>query len=1580
MADKKIKLYKVNSDGTLDKDSQLLPETNAESVIYEKKVETNISLLDVPNWEEFSEISADTWLTIYEDLSGKIIQVGNYDSSYMVEIIDTNTGSGYIISNTTNETFTADIWYEFAGYGSEPVQTTTPDIELDVQNIIEGYEDLFNAITSSETITTIKTVKTQLDAPIKEATYDSTQKLALLDIPNWENIIEAMSSGSSGTIYYYEGADRTIQIGCSKYDDSSSDYDYRYEINITDYDISTSAERRYHIQNVTTPWSRKDVWYETVFDGEYDTDIPVTTPDIPLDPQYAEGTEYGALFDSISGNKQINITLQDKLEEPLKDKTYGKIEVVKEVPNDFVDGNEYEYYDNMNFSSDDYELLTSLSDGMLIYEDEVSGTVNYLITVSINNGTTALEVYDAFRDVTYTYTIYAFESFVNEWDNFGTIPADLTVYTNCIRNSAVLKRMLNVGTHTEVEYKNQTLEEKNADIKNWKYEDGLKDIPDWSKFESLDSYETFYNDSDKIVISASYDGRNDCYSINISDVVNTKYYMIYSENVSFDVLFEKNKWYEGILYDRETIPTQCDTPKINLSKQYIIIDAQYQDLYNNLFDAIYQTITVDDKFNSMDGLLKDKIYDKLAEELVDGQSYGLTDNYDEFFEKYSTAQSQLIYGNPGNSSGSTPIEEPLLVGGSKVGDVPNILTIYLNTDGTPIRGGGNLTKDKILDGEPALGASDIIITTSDNYTFHFYVNTNSWQEYYNGEWQNVPLQYVPRLILDSSLILNEEMLRDFLQLGYKEQTLKEKLDGFKTWTYDDGEPQANVVYTLPSSYDYSKLTDGRVYQAGITPGPTPIDPGGQLVGMSVSNGKSSLPTNEESQEIQQEKQTTNTRKSGTKSVTTTNSNFEDVLDVYSISVDIYSDGSQINIQGTNSIGDTYRFIQYENEPGWYCDDTGDIYDHISIRISGTNGIYDEQSLKEILALKPLTLEEKFDEVENAELKDKIYESVNELVNGKSYTLPTHYDTDTFDISAGEVQVYSDTENNFFIGTWVDNSGEDSLLSVYVDFKLYESDEDVTDFYYDYNTNKWYYDVQGTPTEWTDGISFTYNENYLVNNSYKDLLCKILNIQCYTDTLKQKLDNFKNWTYNTIPASYKMITTPDWDSITKDSNTLYDGNYDDPLEVNYCRVGYMDTAYVIEDYESLGLYMVEFQKLVGYDSTPEPIYESYYNFSDDCVVGNGSSQQLTKGVWYLGDDSDPMVFTEAPNINMLFHDYDISSDYEEEFFEFVEFIPEQKVTLGGKFEDLENQLNELPTTPCKQNTYAKGSPFKTSIDWSTFSGLADEASEVVYGELDETTGMPTVPFIQVTRNDSAFGYQVMYVTELDSNVGIFMYSMTSEQAGGSASGLPNKWYRGYLGEGVGDATENMEKVPDPFIVDTSLVKNATYLNAILNTSVEKDISLEEKFSTIDKIPTPPTDNGNYVLKVGVADNGSTRMFAWVPGGQSYKHNVLLKKEGSRYYDYIFINNIVSNSNSDLTYSDITSYLNGKYDYDSNKVRYRQNIYTEVAGWSYDSNSSTYTWYIGVQRENSTTLHTFTQTGDGSIDISSGWTIEDTVIPL
>lgn len=1288
MAEKKIRLYKVNEDGTLDKNSQLLPETDAESVIYEKKTETNISLLDVPNWEEFSEIG-DDWLTIYEDLSGKIIQAGNYDSAYMVEIMDTTNGSGYIITNTTSESFTADTWYEFAGQGSLPVQTTTPNIKLDAQNIIESYEYLFNAITSSETVTITKTVKTQLDAPIKEATYDFTQKLTLLDIPNWENIIEAMSSGSSGTIYYYEGADRSIQIGCGKYDDSSSDYDYRYTISITDYDMSTSNERIYHIQNVTTPWNRKDVWYESVFDGQSTTDIPITTPDIPLDPQYAEGTEYGALFDSITGNKQINTTLQDKLEEPLKDKTYGKIEVVKEVPNDFVDNNEYEYYDNMNFSSSDYELLNSLSDGMLIYEDEDGGTANYLITLSINNGTTALEVYDAYKDITYIYTIYASDSFVNEWDS-GTIPADLTVYTAAIRKNEVLKRMLKVGTHTEVEYENQTLEEKNADIKNWKYEDGLKDIPDWSKFESLTTYQTFYNDSDKIVIRASYDSRNYCYSIDIIDVENTKQYTIYSESVSFsEVSFEKNKWYEGILYDRETIPTQCDTPKINLSKQYVIIDAEYQDLYNNLFDAIYQSLTVDDKFNSMDGLLKDKIYDKLAEELVDGQSYGLTDNYDEFFEKYSTEQSQLIYGNPGNSSGSTPIEEPLLAGSSKAVDVPNILTIYLNTGATPIRGGENLTKDKIQDAQPPLGAANIAITTSDNHSLNFYVNTNSWQEYYNGDWEEVPLQYVPKLILDSSFIYNEEMLKDFLQLGYKEQTLKEKLDVFKDWLYDSGEPQANVVYTLPSSYDYTNINEGRIYQAGITPGPSPIDPGGQLVGMSVSSGKSSLSTNEE--------QTVNTRTSGTKSLTKASSSDLGVIDAYSISVDKYSDGGQIRIQGTIN-GDNYSFIQYESENGWYCNNDDNTYEHISIRISSTNGIYDEQSLKTILALKPLTLEEKINSMSSSDepLENKLYahsdqvcilysvpnwekmgEALSDWDSIYTYTVqqsPLKQDV----IYVGE-ESYSSQSGVFM--DYIDANGDNCEYAIY--------NEDWTDNIqgdgYAVAKDTWYkitYDSESPYTRYyTEEVpSFPVRDGNITNLELFE--CIFDYTPEINQTLKEKFDSYKDWTYDKKDATYRLLT-PDWETIdTTNTGTIYENRAsihspsDD--ELNYCKYAALGEAYEIETYETDEIYELVFEKVIGFDQSDDAITEAYYNFNKDCVVGYGSTQQLTKGVWYKGtydEDLDYTVFEEVNNVEMLFRDYYIKDGYEELFESLIQYIPEEITTLDEKLKYLITDYTE-----------------------------------------------------------------------------------------------------------------------------------------------------------------------------------------------------------------------------------------------------------------------------------------------------------------
>ena len=450
--------------------------------------------------------------------------------------------------------------------------------------------------------------------------------------------------------------------------------------------------------------------------------------------------------------------------------------------------------------------------------------------------------------------------------------------------------------------------------------------------------------------------------------------------------------------------------------------------------------------------------------------------------------------------------------------------------------------------------------------------------------------------------------------------------------------------------------------------------------MSISNGKSSLSTNEE--------QTVNTRTSGTKSLTKASSSDLGVVDAYSISVDKYSDGGQIRIQGTIN-GDNYSFIQYESENGWYCNNDDNTYEHISIRISSTNGIYDKQSLKEILALKPLTLEEKINSISSSDepLENKLYahyDQVCELLEVPDWE-------GMGDSLTGWTNIYSyeHSDSGFSDTIYIGDLYDDNHYGVLMDivsgesenrYEIYNEDWSDTEYAsgFEVKKNTWYrtvWDYESSPTTktYTEEIPELEVQDSAVKNI--DLFKCVYKYSPDTNqTLKEKFDSYKDWTYDKKDATYKLLT-PDWDEIdTTNTGTIYENRTsihspsDD--ELNYCKYAALGEADEIETYETDEIYKLVFEKVIGFDQSSDAITEVYYNFNKDCVVGYGSTQQLTKGVWYKGtydEELDYTVFEEVDKVEMLFRDYYIKEGYEELFESLIQYIPEKITTLQEQLE-------------------------------------------------------------------------------------------------------------------------------------------------------------------------------------------------------------------------------------------------------------------------------------------------------------------------
>lgn len=521
------------------------------------------------------------------------------------------------------------------------------------------------------------------------------------------------------------------------------------------------------------------------------------------------------IYDLAQLRYYVITTMEQKLNEPLKDKKFGKIATSTEVANDLEEDTEYSFKTNMEFSEDDIDLLMNLSNEDYIYNDED----NYRSIQFINDdGDVYLVCYD--DGSWYNYTIYSnsgkITGWVNEWLG-SEVPESFYLHLECINPSnevytTMMKRILNVGTHKETTLKEITLDEKIKDLPNWQYETktGILTIPNWElTYDYMGSYATVYAINNEIEIEF---GSSPVRGYSIYDITNNTGYMIYEEDMTYsNITYKANIWYSWNL-QTDSIPEQCDTPNITLDRTLANPNIL------ELFDALYgeNAITLKEKLDNLNpklGPLKDMVYDYTQGELEDGQEYTLSDNYDSFFEKYGNGQSTLIYSavnedvpviddggmlalNVNNTSinsvnDSISNDEPVQTRGGEamldpgveapINTMPTIISIYLYTDSTPsptptpiktregVKGGDYMSIED--PGTSLLGSASLEVYTTQG-TITFNQGGNSW--YYNDT--AISLNQVPSLILNTSYIKDEQMLKDFLQLEDKSQTLGEKLD------------------------------------------------------------------------------------------------------------------------------------------------------------------------------------------------------------------------------------------------------------------------------------------------------------------------------------------------------------------------------------------------------------------------------------------------------------------------------------------------------------------------------------------------------------------------------------------------------------------------------------------------------------------------------------------------------------------------------------------------------------------------------------------------------------------------------------
>jgi len=748
----------------------------------------NLSILDTPNWNTLYELNPDIEEILYETNDGNTMFQFNYSSieediyTSVLEFTITldNWDSFYIIFNKefTNQdvygdyTFHPNQWYYVIGYGDSAVieESTTPEVEIDDNNIIEDKEDFFYCLVNKET---------QIE------TIDKTLQDTKEDLPNWVYNKETTSK------YIYgieDGKEYKVNFDVNNYLSDLS----TFGDNNTFYDDSNTYLKGYQTSSATLRINFNNITYWFILD----------VTDTINYGAWRKGTNNGSNinYDAYTPEELANVTFTLDITKVPSDATllnYFKNIILNEdgsEVNELIDGNTYKVNFNNNQAFIDlleYYFDNITSGGLEIYNPNVD--TNSIRIWNATGGTYGLQL-KIFNSYSRTSNYYYFmqelgSNYPGRWyrqsyransyvyarealeDVYFTISRDAIIDETLLRKIITnLDGSPIVEDHEETKTTITTLKEQFNNYKDWIYEQngvGILDIPKWEQFEGIE-YKIIYEEPSSKEISCQVNPFGTI-MITIYDTTSNKGYIIFNEDYETkDSTYKANTWYCWDLssFIRETV--ECNTPNITLEEEYVL-DRQ-------LLNAIYgeKTLSLGQKINNIDKAisniepLKDKIYDGVNATLEDGKSYNLSDDYTDFFNKYTGINSTIFYG-------TMPDVEPKS-GSGEFGNTKNgvetveITCINLYTDTPFIRDGeesGVLKEGSIS----LLGSTCIELYTTEG-TLTYYKGDTSW----TYDKQEIPLENIPPLVLDSSLIKNEEMLRDFLKLEDTLQTLEEKFN------------------------------------------------------------------------------------------------------------------------------------------------------------------------------------------------------------------------------------------------------------------------------------------------------------------------------------------------------------------------------------------------------------------------------------------------------------------------------------------------------------------------------------------------------------------------------------------------------------------------------------------------------------------------------------------------------------------------------------------------------------------------------------------------------------------------------------
>lgn len=726
-----------------------------------------------------------------------------------------------------------------------------------------------------------------------------------------------------------------------------------------------------------------------------------------------------------------------------------------------------------------------------------------------------------------------------------------------------------------------------------------------------------------------YDSDNDVYvQINSNSVPAFEQNMYYQQNyISLET--EPQDWSDyWNYYSYETIWNIME----KLLYMYVIVPQSLEEKFNEIEEKIDS--------HSDSGYLKNKIYGPSLK-LVDGAEYELKEDCSEFFDKFTSGGP--IYQEPINDNGGGDISfEPGLMSTnaspkSRVNannSLDYITEITYFTDGTPIKpdptpiyvGKGDISGDIPYPGP--VGRSSINIVTSFYNYYHYYANSDSWQDDNGNE---VNIADLPRLIFNSSATYNEEMLKNIL--AGKDITLEEKFnEGLKDWPYENKQITSEGMLDVPEWSMFDGLSDyDTIYESEDL-----------IINYSVEDNVLGL-------------------------------TFRDIVKNASYIIVAEDVSGYMTIKAnTWYIQDRFGLVETTN-PKFTLDPNYMIpmYSSLFDAIYGTTIINIPVSVAD----------------HNADIANWIYKDQKETYEllevpnweGMGTTLELWAEIYSYKKSGYE---YSDI---VYVG---ENSGHGSVCfqvaseNSTAEYEIYNEDwtdseaegfEVKADTYYKVS---WDYTVRPSVKHYEEEIP-----QMIVNKDGIESENLFACVYKYIPAIKQTVDEkfnepLKDKTYDTIPENYKLLT-PDWENIDVSESyySIYIANYStENYEEEYCDELCESVADVVEDYSSQEIYEIAAYKVIGYDPIEDRVLkEEYYNLNKDCVVGYGSSQQLTKGIWYKGTYDDNLgyyVFEEVDNIEMLFHENNIVEEYKNLFNQLVQYIPEQKITLDEKLNEIE----------------------------------------------------------------------------------------------------------------------------------------------------------------------------------------------------------------------------------------------------------------------------------------------------------------------